>query len=178
MRWRNRKARLARSHAGQRLSASHGVRQILVIATRESRLVVPQIHLRWRAGHEKIDRALGLWSKVRHVVGCRRWLRITRRSNDVRRQGAAKQSGKTCPAKRLAHAAEEMSARCQPLPLFTKFERDWKVVNRGSRAAMIRTASAFFVKVRSHLFNTASRFMAALATSIHEASSSARIPLS
>ena len=112
MRWRNRKARLARGHAGQRLGASHGVRQILVIETRESRLVVPQIHLWWRAGHKKIDRSLGLWGKVRHVVCCRHWLRITRRSNDARCQSAAKQSGKTCPAKRLAHAAEEMSARC------------------------------------------------------------------
>src|SRR4029077_8483883 len=121
---------------------------------------------------------LCLWGKVRNVVRRQNWLKIAGRADKSRCHGPAKQRGKTCPAKRLAHAAEEMSARCQPLPLFTKFQWDRKVVNCGSCAAVITTAAAFVVKVRSHLFNTASRFIAALATSIHEASSSGRSPLS
>ena len=62
-----------------------------------------------------------------------------------------------------------MPARCERLPFFTHGQRQRQVVDGRTFAAMVATCALLKLdSSRFHLFKTASRFIAALATSIQE----------
>ena len=65
-----------------------------------------------------------------------------------------------------------MAASGELLPFFSQGKRDRQVVNRRPFAAVVTAFVVIRWIVGFHLFSTASRFMAALATIIHDASSS------
>src|SRR4029434_5740442 len=77
-----------------------------------------------------------------------------------------------------------MSARGERLPFLTKRKRQRQIVDRGAFSAVVGAFAAIkqsFLShwfISSHLFKTASKFIAALATSIHDANSSARNSMS
>ena len=101
----------------------------------------------------------------------RTWRRIGCSFARAGRQCITEQSNQTRPAKGFAHFSKKVPARCEAPPLFAQLNRDGKIVNRWPVAAVV---TAFFdrtILMWFHLFNTESRFMAALATSIQEASS-------
>src|SRR5579859_3391926 len=172
MGWRDGKTRLTCGHACERLIAAHGFWKVLVVESGEAWLVIPQIHLGRRAGHEKVDRALGFGRKVRHVMAGGSERRIACRPAGAGHQRIAEQTSQTRPAKRLAHSSEKVPARCKAPPFFAQLNRYRKIIDRWPVAAVIGAFFAGTVVVWFHLFNTESRFIAALATSIHEASSS------
>ena len=76
---RDREARLARRHRGETLALANRVGQILVEPVVHLRLVVEGLHLRRRADHVQVDRALGLGREVRQSRAVLRLRRDSRR---------------------------------------------------------------------------------------------------
>ena len=178
MRWSDREAGLAGGHPGERLVAANRVGQIFVVEFAEPGLVIPHIHLRWCAGHEEVDAAFRCGRKIRQVQ---------RRSGGQRGFGGVRHAGEdfvahqgrqASPSQRLAHAAKKMPAAGEAQPFFT--QRLWhrKIVNRRAFAVIVATGMLRQWFLRIHLFTTASRFSAALETSIQDASSGAGMDLS
>ena len=91
---RHREAALAARHGGDALAVADGIRQVLVEARHQLRLVVVEVELAGRALHVEVDDTLGLGREVR--AGKRRRGRAVchHRRRTVRRGAATKEPGK------------------------------------------------------------------------------------
>ena len=90
---RHREAALAARHGGDALAVADGIRQVLVEARQELRLVVVEVELAGRALHVEVDDALGLGREV--GAGKRRGSRAGHCLSCALRRGAsAKETGK------------------------------------------------------------------------------------
>ena len=129
----NRKTRLARRHARERLATTHGLRQILVEQIGEGRLVVPRLNLRGRARHEEVDRAFRFRRIVRQHRGrsgdrCIRQ-QIGRRATEERREPR--------PTERFHALPKEVPARLQIEPFAFQAERHVRQIPHGRILAAV-----------------------------------------
>ena len=106
--WRadERDGRLVARHAREPLPTAHGIRKLLAVALVQQRLVVVEVELRRRAGHEQVDDALGLRREVRRAEDATVGIRC---GSGVR----GKHLGQGRAAEACAEAVEELAAVSQ-----------------------------------------------------------------